>query len=103
MTHDFGLSDQSVSILEDILSSNSSVDEAIIYGSRAMGTYREGSDIDITLKGENLSFADLLKIQTALDDSYLPYYVDVSIFNRLENESLIDHINRVGKVFYKRS
>lgn len=84
-------------IFEDCLS----IDEVVIYGSRAKGNYREGSDIDITLKGE-ITKEDLNKLWHKLDDSFIPYKFDISIFKDLKSESLIEHIQRVGKTFYKR-
>jgi hypothetical protein len=59
-----------------------------------------GSDIDLTIVGENLSFSLLLSIRGKLDDLNLPYFFDVSIFTSLENLDLIEHINRVGQEFY---
>jgi predicted nucleotidyltransferase len=84
-------------IFEDCLS----IDEVVIYGSRAKGNYREGSDIDITLKGE-VTKEDLNKLWHKLDDSFIPYKFDISIYKDLKSQSLIEHIERVGKTFYKR-
>nr|WP_288836357.1 nucleotidyltransferase domain-containing protein [uncultured Flavobacterium sp.] len=84
-------------IFEDCLS----IDEVVIYGSRAKGNYKEGSDIDITLKGE-VTKEDLNKLWHKLDDSFIPYKFDISIYKDLKSESLIEHIQRVGKTFYKR-
>ena len=75
----------------------------ILYGSRAMGTYRRGSDIDIALFGENLSNQTIFDIQEEIEALYLPYSFDISIWERIENEDLLDHIRRVGKVFYERA
>lgn len=83
-------------IFEDCLS----IDEVVIYGSRAKGNYREGSDIDITLKGE-VTKEDLNKLWHKLDDSFIPYKFDISIYKDLKSQSLIEHIERVGKTFYK--
>ncbi|GGA71156.1 hypothetical protein GCM10008015_09840 [Flavobacterium palustre] len=84
-------------IFEDCLS----IDEVVIYGSRAKGNYREGSDIDITLKGD-VTKEDLNKLWHKLDDSFIPYKFDISIYKDLKSQSLIEHIERVGKTFYKR-
>ena len=84
-------------IFEDCLS----IDEVVIYGSRAKGNYREGSDIDITLKGD-VTKEDLNKLWLKLDDSFIPYKFDISIYKDLKSQSLIEHIERVGKTFYKR-
>ena len=78
-----------------------SVTEVLLYGSRAKGNYRSGSDIDLTMRGEGLNLKLLNKIANDLDDLLLPYSFDLSIFAQIENRDLIDHISRVGKVVYR--
>ena len=73
--------------------------QAAFYGSRAKGTFRPGSDIDLTLKGE-LSDQELLNLYGDLDDLLLPYKFDLSLHRRLGNPGLLEHIERVGRVFY---
>lgn len=73
-----------------------------MYGSRAKGTYRAGSDIDLTLFGEALTYIQLDRIETEIDDLLLPYTVDLSLYTQIENTDLLDHIQRVGQVFYQR-
>jgi predicted nucleotidyltransferase len=75
------------------------VEEAILYGSRAMGNFRPGSDIDLTVKGQGLDLEMLNKISLALDELLLPYTFDISLFHQIKNQDLIDHIKRVGVVF----
>ncbi len=70
--HDSGLSDKDVESIRETLRLFPKVGEAILYGSRAKGSYRPGSDIDLTLKGNELSYQDLLNIELALDDLLLP-------------------------------
>ena len=72
-----------------------------MYGSRAKGNYKPGSDIDLTLKGKELNLKLLNKISLELDDLLLPYTFDLSIYHHIKQPDLIDHIVRVGKVFYK--
>ena len=74
----------------------------MIYGSRAKGNYKNGSDIDLTLHGKDLTFDLLYQISTAIDDLLLPYTVDLSIFHTLNDPDFIDHIQRVGIVFYEK-
>jgi len=77
------------------------IDEVILYGSRAKGTHRPGSDIDISLKGNQLDLKILNKVSNDLDDLLLPYYFDLSILSQIENRELLEHIERVGKVIYR--
>lgn len=75
------------------------IDKAIIYGSRAKGNYKPYSDIDISLFG-NISLTIQNKIELELDDLLLPYKFDISIFHKIQNKDLTEHISRVGKIIY---
>jgi predicted nucleotidyltransferase len=86
--------------LRRVFETEPSVSEVILYGSRAKGTHRLGSDIDLTLKGDGLSTGQLMDLSSAIDDLLLPYEMDLSIFDHIDNRELIDHINRVGKVVF---
>lgn len=92
-------------VLEDIINifaKHSKIERVLLYGSRAKGNYRRGSDIDLTLVGENIDMQDINRIYLELDELYLPYSFDLSIFEKIENEDLIDHINRVGIIIYEK-
>ncbi len=67
----YGLSKSVLEKILKVLRSFPAVEEAVIYGSRAKDKYREGSDIDLTLKGD-LSFQELLNIEMELDKKYCP-------------------------------
>jgi uncharacterized protein len=96
---ELGLKDEQ---LEEIRSFAQKI-PVIIYGSRAKGTYRPGSDVDLVLVGKDLKLADQLSFWNDLDDSYQPYLFDVAILHQIQNDSLLEHIERVGKVIYRRS
>jgi len=97
----YGLPDITLNTLDSIFHKYSGIREAVLYGSRAKGKYRRGSDIDLSLKtGDNFTFTDLLRISGDFDDSNIPYFVDVSIYDQLSNLDLKAHIDRVGKVLY---
>jgi uncharacterized protein len=97
-----GLSTATVAAICDVLARFPSVEKAVLYGSRAKGNYKPGSDIDLTLVGRHLTSAELGTIADALDDLLLPYQIDISIFQKLNHEKLKEHIERVGRVFYER-
>ncbi len=99
---EFGLSDATLSTVRAILAANPNVESAIVYGSRAKGNYKTGSDIDLTLIGVDLDFHTLGSIAGDLYDSDIPYKVDLSILASIQNPNLVEHIQRVGKVFYER-
>jgi type I restriction enzyme S subunit len=78
------------------------IEKAVLYGSRAKGNYKDGSDIDLTLYGDALTAQDLANIADALDELLLPYMFDLSLYADLDHAKLRDHIERVGVVFYAR-
>lgn len=98
----FGLSRRALDLLRGVFLGYPAVERAIVYGSRAMGNYRNGSDIDIALEGGALRFDDLLRIETALDDLMLPWGIDLSLLSHIDNPALLDHIARVGKTLWVR-
>jgi len=99
---DFGLSSSVIKKLQEVFESFREVNKVVIYGSRAKANFREGSDIDLTLFGENLDLKKLQKIELEIDELYLPYKLDLSLFHQISNLDLIEHINRVGKIFYQK-
>jgi predicted nucleotidyltransferase len=97
----YGLKDETVEAIHNVFAKYPEVDAAILYGSRAKGNFKPGSDIDLTLKGESLNLKLLNKISLEIDDLLLPYNVDLSIYHQIDNPELIDHIERVGRIFYQ--
>ncbi len=100
----FGLSVDALRRIKKVFSKFSKIQKVILYGSRAKGNYKKGSDIDITLIGKGLTLDNsIYPLMEELDELYLPYKFDISIFNQLEDTDLIDHILRVGIIFYQKS
>jgi predicted nucleotidyltransferase len=97
----FGLNDETIGKFNAVFARFPEIERVVIYGSRAKGAYREGSDIDITLVGANVTEEIRSKVWLELDDLNTPYLVDLSAFHHLKSQDLIDHIERVGKVFYE--
>jgi predicted nucleotidyltransferase len=98
----YGLKENTIQKIQEVLAAFPEVSVAVIYGSRAKGNYKPGSDIDLTLKGNNLNLSIANKISLALDDLYLPYTFDLSVYNHIDNPELIEHINRIGITFYEK-
>jgi predicted nucleotidyltransferase len=97
----YGLPERVFDKINCVFSPHSAIKKAVLYGSRAKGNYKDGSDIDITLFGA-LTFQELLQIETELDDLLLPWMIDLSLYEQIDNPSLRDHIERIGKIFYDR-
>lgn len=99
----FGLLDRDIKYILQILSKYSEINEAIIFGSRALGNYKKGSDIDLVVKGELLNNRILYAIMDDLNENYpLPYYFDVLIYQDINSDMLIDHIKEFGKIIYQK-
>lgn len=92
----FGLPIKAIEQLKSVFVQYPEISTIILYGSRAKGTYQTGSDIDLTIVSDRLSYHQLLKIQNQIDDLLLPYTVDLSLFKAIDNPDLIEHIQRVG-------
>ena len=98
----YGLSDSTVGKICAIFSEFPGIERAILYGSRAKGNFKQGSDIDLTLYGASLTPRLCATIAETLDELMLPYEVDLSLFDSLDSLELREHIARVGVVFYQR-
>ena len=98
----FGLPTATLDKLNSVFVRHNVIDAVLIYGSRAKGNFRVGSDIDLTLKGSEIAFAEFMQIEDQIDDLMLPYSVDLSQYQQLENADLIAHIDRVGVEIYAK-
>ena len=98
----FGLPADTHEKLNAVFARHEHIGQVLIYGSRAMGSFREGSDIDLSLKGEELEYDLLSRVIREIDDLNLPYLFDISIYDHIEDSDLRGHIDRAGKVFYER-
>lgn len=92
----FGIKDQYWKSILTIIRANPKVEQVILFGSRALGSFKPGSDIDLCLKGEQITQADLTQFLVSLDELDLPWVVDLVIFSQISNPDLRDHIERVG-------
>jgi uncharacterized protein len=97
----FGLNRGTLELIRGVFTRHPLVRQVIIYGSRAKGNYRNGSDIDLTIMGEAVTLTELMKIATELDDLLLPYKIDLSLFHKLNDVDLVNHIHRAGLVFFE--
>jgi predicted nucleotidyltransferase len=98
----FGIKKNTLSEIIELFQKHSCIKKVILYGSRAKGNYRPGSDIDLCLVGRSIEDAVLTQIDDELDGLLLPYQFDISVRNKIFDQSLLDHISRVGKVIFLR-
>ena len=96
----FGLKEDVIDKINKIFVKYPQVEKVVLYGSRAKGNPKNGSDIDLALEGREIDLSLVNKINNEIDDLLLPYSFDISILDQINNPDLIDHIKRKGKVFY---
>lgn len=103
MTATHGLSDKTVTGISQVLGRFSDVKKAVLFGSRAKGTHKNGSDIDLALVGDKLDWRALGRIDSALDDLSLPYCFSLIIFDDRTDTEVAAHIRRVGIPLFERN
>jgi len=101
-TLEHGLPQHAVDRLRDVFRQWPQIEGVILYGSRAKGNYRHGSDIDLCVVGEDLGVTELLKLEGEIDDLLLPWKVDLSLYHLIEDPELLGHIERMGTPLYSR-
>jgi uncharacterized protein len=99
----FGLNKEAIQKINAVFEQYEAILEVVIYGSRAKGNFKNGSDIDLTIIENNLDFSQLIEIESKLDDLLLPYKIDLSQKKHITNNDLLEHIERIGKIFYKKT
>lgn len=99
----YGLKETTTAKICEIFNRYPQVEKAVLYGSRAKGNYKTGSDIDLTLDGgADLTMDILFRIMDDIDDLYMPYRFDLSILKDIRDQDVLDHIRRIGVVLYER-
>ena len=93
----FGLSDADISYIKQVISGFTEIESALIFGSRAMGNFKPGSDIDICIKGKKVTFDTVASLKANLEEmGPMPYLVDVVAYELLESAELQKHIDQYG-------
>jgi predicted nucleotidyltransferase len=97
-----GLSESDIDQILSTVTKQKRISKIILFGSRAKGSYTPGSDIDLALSGANLVTDDLLDTLVNLDELNLPYKFDLILLERIKEQDLLDHINRVGIILFDK-
>ncbi len=95
----FGLTRRDMNTIHGILAKYPAVQNVVIFGSRAKGTYHYGSDIDLAIMNDGVTETVISKIKSDFEDSSLPYFVDLVYYPTLSHLELKDHIERIGIIF----
>lgn len=96
----YGLKEAVIKNIHGVFSRHPELEKVILYGSRAKGNFKPGSDIDLALIGDRLTHSQVNRISNELDELLLPYTFDLSLHRQITNLDLLAHIDQVGIVFY---
>ncbi len=100
MTHE--LSHDELTRICCVLETAATLEQAVLFGSRAVGQARRGSDVDIMLYGQELQGRDVAEIAGLLDETTLPYQFDLLRRQDVTNEALLEQVEKFGKVIFRR-
>jgi predicted nucleotidyltransferase len=96
-----GLEQKDIDEISRLAAQFSEIEKILIFGSRAKGNYKKGSDVDLALFGNNINRDTILKLSEKLNsESFLPYFFDLVHYETIENSELKEHIDRIGKIFF---
>lgn len=101
MTARHGLPDSTLERIAGVLARFPEVDRAVLFGSRAKGAHKHGSDIDLALVGEGLDWRTIGRIDDALDDLLLPFRFSLVHWRADTDREVAEHIERVGMVLFE--
>ena len=100
---DTGLTENDIQLIVATVAACADVDELLLFGSRAKGTFKRGSDVDLAVKSRSLSYDQLAQIELDLNEALpLPYKFDLLDYRSLDNPDLKSHIDRVGVTLFHR-
>jgi predicted nucleotidyltransferase len=103
MNNDFGIYDKSYLLILEAFTLFPKIEKVIVFGSRAMGNHKKGSDIDLAILGSGVDFETTSRLHGKLNDELpIPYFVDVVNFNTIDVEELKKHIYEEGKVIFEK-
>ena len=95
----YGLTEQDMIWIKEAVKKLPEIQEAILFGSRAMGNYKTASDVDLCIKGEKINGQIVLSLRELLEEEYsLPYFFDVIHYEQITSEELKRHIDERGKI-----
>jgi len=96
-----GLTERDKVSIHDIFNKFPEVKKILLFGSRAKGNYKNGSDIDLAIKDSKLGSKTIGQIKSEFEESSIPYKVDLVDYNTITNLDFRDHIDRVGIVYFR--
>jgi predicted nucleotidyltransferase len=99
----YGLLDRDFFYIKKGINNFPEIESVILFGSRAMGNFKKASDIDLAVKGKNVTRTTIIRLSGLLNDEYpIPFFFDIVYYDKIENIKLKEHIDIFGKVIYKK-
>jgi uncharacterized protein len=99
----YGLLERDIEYIQKALNNLKEIDIAIIFGSRALGNYKKGSDVDIAISGRDITSETIYQLDELLNEEYpLPYFFDLLHYEQINNENLKKHIDTFGKSYTRK-
>lgn len=99
----FGLLDRDMKYILEAIGELEEIESVILFGSRAMGNYKKGSDVDIAVVGKDVKIETISKLSESLNEIYpLPLFFDVINYGEISNDKLKEHIDTYGIKIYER-
>ena len=100
----FGLKQSDLREIVSVIDSFLEIEQAKIYGSRAMGNYKQASDIDIAIQGAKITHKLEFRLHQILEEeTILPYFFDITHYEAITSVALRRHIDDYGIVFFERN
>lgn len=86
-----------------LIAADPRVERAVLFGSRAMGTFSSASDVDIALFGDSLTLDDLASLAERISELTIPQQADLLLYHRVKSRELLTHIAQHGVEWYLRT
>lgn len=96
----FGLPDEFLEAVKMFGQINTNIEQIDLFGSRAIGNYRSGSDVDLVLKGKNLGIDEVIRFERTLEELETLNKFDILIFEKITTPSLKRVIQLTGIPLY---
>jgi predicted nucleotidyltransferase len=100
----FGLTDKDLLLIRVAIEAHPEIEEVLVFGSRAMGNHKNGSDVDLAIKGNGISLRTISRLAAQLNEELpLPYTFDVVDYALIDTPALKEHIDSRGEVLFQRA
>jgi predicted nucleotidyltransferase len=93
----YGLIERDFIYINEAIREFPEIAEVILFGSRAKGNYKTGSDVDLAIKGNLITYEITARFADCLNEEKpLPYFFDVVHYEAIAEPKLKEHIDHVG-------